>query len=214
VLPEADAVVVALPGTPESYHLLNADRLALLPPHAIVVGMQRDPRPDITLVGDAAHLMPPVVEGANQALLDGAELAHALTKHDDPAEAIREYERAMFARIHPIAESPHGCMRWCFRRPRRRTSHASSRDGPRIERGGRVTVAGVIPGGHHHRRTAAPCAMSVARPGIHIESNWLGFCRPTTSTRALGSVYRVRKALPVTASSACDSLRKPMMCGT
>jgi 2-polyprenyl-6-methoxyphenol hydroxylase-like FAD-dependent oxidoreductase len=68
------------------------------------IGMQWDPRPDITLVGDAAHLMPPVGEGANQALLDGAELAHSLTKHDDPAEAIREYERAMFTRIHPIAE--------------------------------------------------------------------------------------------------------------
>lgn len=68
------------------------------------VGLRWDSRPDITLIGDAAHLMPPVGEGANQALLDGAELAHALIKHDDPAEAIGEYERAMFTRIQPIAE--------------------------------------------------------------------------------------------------------------
>jgi len=67
-------------------------------------GMRWDSRPDVTLIGDAAHLMPPVGEGANQALLDGAELAHALVVHHDPAAAIREYERAMFTRVRPIAE--------------------------------------------------------------------------------------------------------------
>lgn len=62
-------------------------------------------RPDITLIGDAAHLMPPVGEGANQAMLDGAELAAALAADPtDPDAAILAYEEAMFARIHPIAE--------------------------------------------------------------------------------------------------------------
>ncbi|WFE36865.1 FAD-dependent monooxygenase [Micromonospora sp. WMMD975] len=59
-------------------------------------------RPGITLVGDAAHLMPPVGEGANQAMLDAAELAAAFAA--DPTTAIPVYEEAMFARIRPIAE--------------------------------------------------------------------------------------------------------------
>lgn len=59
-------------------------------------------RPGVTLIGDAAHLMPPVGEGANQAMLDGAELARALAT--DPASAIPAYEQAMFTRIHPVAE--------------------------------------------------------------------------------------------------------------
>ncbi|MEV6965574.1 FAD-dependent monooxygenase [Hamadaea sp. NPDC051192] len=62
-------------------------------------------RPGITLIGDAAHLMPPVGEGANQAMLDAAELAAELAANPaDPDSAIRAYEEAMFARIHPIAE--------------------------------------------------------------------------------------------------------------
>ena len=49
--------------------------------------------------------MPPVGEGANQAMLDGAELALTLVAHpEDPSTAIRDYEQAMFSRIIPIAE--------------------------------------------------------------------------------------------------------------
>jgi 2-polyprenyl-6-methoxyphenol hydroxylase-like FAD-dependent oxidoreductase len=59
-------------------------------------------RPGVTLIGDAAHLMPPVGEGANQAMLDAAELAAELAVNPDTA--IRAYEEAMFTRIHPIAE--------------------------------------------------------------------------------------------------------------
>jgi 2-polyprenyl-6-methoxyphenol hydroxylase-like FAD-dependent oxidoreductase len=63
------------------------------------VGLTWPSRPDVTLIGDAAHLMPPVGEGANMALLDGAVLGRALAAHPDgfPA-AVEEYEREMFER--------------------------------------------------------------------------------------------------------------------
>ncbi|GAA1861052.1 FAD-dependent oxidoreductase [Asanoa iriomotensis] len=72
---------------------------------AMPVGARWSGRPGITLIGDAAHLMPPVGEGANQAMLDAAELGRALAADAaDPDAAIRAYEEAMFARIHPIAD--------------------------------------------------------------------------------------------------------------
>ncbi|GAA2563650.1 NAD(P)/FAD-dependent oxidoreductase [Winogradskya consettensis] len=62
-------------------------------------------RPGVTLIGDAAHLLPPVGEGANQAMLDAAELAGELATHPtDPDAAIHAYEEAMFTRIRPVAE--------------------------------------------------------------------------------------------------------------
>src|SRR4051812_7217828 len=72
---------------------------------AMPIGTRWTHRPGITLIGDAAHLMPPVGEGANQAMLDAAELAGELAATPaDPDSAIRTYEEAMFTRTHPIAE--------------------------------------------------------------------------------------------------------------
>jgi 2-polyprenyl-6-methoxyphenol hydroxylase-like FAD-dependent oxidoreductase len=63
------------------------------------VGLTWPSQPDVTLVGDAAHLMPPVGEGANMALVDGTVLGLAPAAHpDDVPAAIQDYEREMYER--------------------------------------------------------------------------------------------------------------------
>ncbi|CAM5309386.1 hypothetical protein SALBM217S_10744 [Streptomyces griseoloalbus] len=62
------------------------------PIHALPAGHTWQHSPSVTLLGDAAHLMPPLGVGVNLALLDACELALALARHDTVGQAVRAYE--------------------------------------------------------------------------------------------------------------------------
>jgi len=84
--------------------------LFTLPP-----GHRWDPVPGVTLLGDAAHLMPPSGDGANLAMLDGAELAAAIVAHPgDSNAAVAAYEASMFPRSAAIAEEADGVTEMLF----------------------------------------------------------------------------------------------------
>jgi 2-polyprenyl-6-methoxyphenol hydroxylase-like FAD-dependent oxidoreductase len=70
------------------------------PLHCIPLDQTWEAKPNITLIGDAAHIMPPSGEGVNLAMLDAVELCECLTSHDfdDLQTAIAAYEKSMRAR--------------------------------------------------------------------------------------------------------------------
>ncbi|MEV5704272.1 NAD(P)/FAD-dependent oxidoreductase [Actinoallomurus sp. NPDC052274] len=64
--------------------------------------------PTVTLLGDAAHLMPPLGVGVNLAMLDASELALALANAATVDDAIHTYEKTMLPRSTETAKALEG----------------------------------------------------------------------------------------------------------
>ena len=77
------------------------------PQYCMPLDQKWEAKPDITLIGDAAHWMPPYAgEGVNMAMLDALQLSETLTSEEftDLRSAIAQYEKQMFLRFAEIGK--------------------------------------------------------------------------------------------------------------
>ncbi len=85
--------------------IAEADLVAAVRPIvALPTGLRWPSTEGLTLVGDAAHVMPPLGVGVNLAMLDAADLGEAIITHGDWQEAVRTYEATMFERAETTAQ--------------------------------------------------------------------------------------------------------------
>lgn len=72
----------------------------LRPQYVVPLDQTWDAKPNVTLLGDAAHIMPPSGEGVNLAMLDALDLSEWLTSNDVATleTAISAYEKKMLER--------------------------------------------------------------------------------------------------------------------
>ncbi|GAA2812172.1 NAD(P)/FAD-dependent oxidoreductase [Kitasatospora aburaviensis] len=82
----------------------NDGRYVDRPINALPVPHTWEHSPTVTLLGDAAHLMPPLGVGVNLAMLDACELALAIVGNDGIDAAVRAYESTMLPRSHKMQE--------------------------------------------------------------------------------------------------------------
>ncbi|KAI9730864.1 MAG: hypothetical protein M1834_005582 [Cirrosporium novae-zelandiae] len=101
--------------------LESSDELVPRALYQLPVGFKWDPRPGVTLLGDAAHLMTPFAGvGVNAAMVDSLELAKAIISAYPPKEetslatAIKNYELELFLRGERFARKTMGNMQKHF----------------------------------------------------------------------------------------------------
>ncbi len=88
--------------------------LLLRPQYCMPLNQSWDAQPNITLLGDAAHIMPPSGEGVNLAMLDALELTGCLTGNNfaDIQTAIAAYEEPMQQRAAAEAQVSLEMVEW------------------------------------------------------------------------------------------------------
>ena len=97
------------PGWSDFYDPLfqHTSKLVPRPQYFCPFDQRWEAKSNMTLIGDAAHVMPPYAgEGVNMAMLDALVLARQLLREDWNAaqSAIAAYEREMFARTSEVAK--------------------------------------------------------------------------------------------------------------